>query len=561
MLESARQARKDCARSNGDTKGAWHEAWRLHPDPSETDYNRARIAASEEGSEIEWIGEALLTPLTRAARNFADAVKASRGLTRSGIARKVKAGPVQPRGRREDARAGLEWQIQGKMPLNGKALADVVDAMGSLVKVPSLGDVRFSDRCRLLKSYLAIRSLEVCETTVKRDGNHFYACINVRGLPAATAHQAQGRVVGIDDMGVANPLATSDGELVAFHQGHDISGHLERLERRKLRAKRHYARKLRAAAERAGALSETGSFKKGVAIPSSNRMRRLLERQNKIDRQIVGYRADWQRKRALEIVRHSEIVIVEALSVRSMTRSPAGTLENPGRNVRAVARRNRSILARGFGTMRARLRSKAEELGGQIIEVDPAFTSQECPKCGHVGRDNRRAQAEFACISCGLTEHADIVGAINILRRGISAGAPPAAGRGGHATGTPPSGGNAERAAEPGNRKEPSNKSVREPAISAPDLEDSRIARLHNARKDLLSQLSLGNKDLGKQFEVRAMTAVSQDPIGAIVAVGCAGSAALVVDVAVIGDRAAVTTVASIAGAARAVSAIAAIDR
>jgi putative transposase len=176
-------------------------------------------------------------------------------------------------------------------------------------------------------------------------------------------------------------------------------------------------------------------------------MRRCVARQNKIDRQIVGYRADWQRNRALEIARDSGIVVVEALSIRNMTAAAAGTTAAPGRNVRAKAGLNRAILARGWGTMRQRLKTKTEELGGQLREIDPAYTSQTCPSCRHVSRDNRKSQAQFAC-QCGFEEHADIVGATNILARGLSAGAPPAAGCRGLATVAVLSGMDAERAVE-----------------------------------------------------------------------------------------------------------------
>jgi IS605 OrfB family transposase len=241
-------------------------------------------------------------------------------------------------------------------------------------------------------------------------------------------------------MGIATPLASSDGILVADHQGHDIAAHLVRLERAKLRIKRQYARKLHAAADRAGAVTETGAFKKGVRIETSNRMRRAMDRLGKIERQIVGYRADWQRKQALQIVRENAVVVVEALTIQHMTRSAAGTSEAPGRNVRAKSALNRSILARGWGSMRQRLKSKAEEMCGRVIEVDPRHTSQTCPRCEHIDRDNRETQAQFACVACGYTGHADIVGALNILARGLSAGALPAAGRGGFATGSAPSG-------------------------------------------------------------------------------------------------------------------------
>lgn len=481
MVEEAAKARRAHAEAGAESKEAWAEAWRRYPNPTATQLTNAIKQAAAPGGGTEWIAEVPQTPFHRAARNFVDALQASHGRTRSGAARKVKAGRVRPRHRRDDPRAGIEWQVQdpkGLSPLGGRPLAAVIDIAAGVVKVPSVGAVKFADKRRLLKRYLETPTAEACELTVKRDGAHFYACIAVRGLPPMADHPSKGRSVGID-MGVANPLATSDGEFVTHHQGHEITRRLGRLEKRKLRAKRQYARKLQAAAKRAGALTETGSFKKGVPIPNSNRMKRLMERQNKIDRQIVGYRADWQRNTALEIAKHSEIIVVEALTIRNMTASAAGSIEQPGRNVRAKAGLNRSILARGWGSMRSRLKSKAEELGGQVVEVDPAFTSQTCPACGHVTKENRRTQSEFACVSCGFKQHADIVGAINILHRGISAGAPPAAGRGGLATGAPPSGGDVERA------DDPSNKSLREPEASDEDAEGSRNAKLHSTNNEL----------------------------------------------------------------------------
>jgi predicted RNA-binding Zn-ribbon protein involved in translation (DUF1610 family) len=50
------------------------------------------------------------------------------------------------------------------------------------------------------------------------------------------------------------------------------------------------------------------------------------------------------------------------------------------------------------------------------ITVNPAYTSQMCPSCGYVSRENRRG-IEFQCRSCGRISHADVVGAINLLGR------------------------------------------------------------------------------------------------------------------------------------------------
>ncbi len=49
------------------------------------------------------------------------------------------------------------------------------------------------------------------------------------------------------------------------------------------------------------------------------------------------------------------------------------------------------------------------------VKVDPHYTSKTCPVCGHVSPDNRPDNGElFVCRNCGYSEHADIVGAINI---------------------------------------------------------------------------------------------------------------------------------------------------
>jgi len=45
--------------------------------------------------------------------------------------------------------------------------------------------------------------------------------------------------------------------------------------------------------------------------------------------------------------------------------------------------------------------------------------SRTCPCCGHVSADNRQTQAKFECVACGYQNHADVVGAINILSRGM----------------------------------------------------------------------------------------------------------------------------------------------
>lgn len=62
---------------------------------------------------------------------------------------------------------------------------------------------------------------------------------------------------------------------------------------------------------------------------------------------------------------------------------------------------------------------KAERAGVSVVFVDPAYTSQQCPKCGNTTRKNRKVRDVFKCIECGYCEDADKVGAENIRRLGV----------------------------------------------------------------------------------------------------------------------------------------------
>ena len=77
---------------------------------------------------------------------------------------------------------------------------------------------------------------------------------------------------------------------------------------------------------------------------------------------------------------------------------------------------NRAILDQGWGEFRRQLKYKLAWLGGELILVDPKYTSQTCPECLHVAKDNRQSQSEFSCMKCGYSKNADLVGARNVLR-------------------------------------------------------------------------------------------------------------------------------------------------
>ncbi|MGG8167804.1 transposase [Klebsiella aerogenes] len=133
---------------------------------------------------------------------------------------------------------------------------------------------------------------------------------------------------------------------------------------------------------------------------------------------IANIRRDYLHKVTTTISKKHAMIVIEDLRVSSMSKSAAGTLEKPGRNVAAKSGLNRAILDQGWHEMRRQLEYKQLWRGGEVQVVNPAYTSQKCAGCGHTVKENRQSQAVFVCVACGYEANADINGARNILAAG-----------------------------------------------------------------------------------------------------------------------------------------------
>jgi putative transposase len=151
----------------------------------------------------------------------------------------------------------------------------------------------------------------------------------------------------------------------------------------------------------------------------SRNWRKAKTRVQKIHSRIGNARRDYLHKTSTAISQNHAMVCIEDLQVRNMSKSAAGTVEKPGRKVRAKSGLNKSILDQGWFEFRRQMDYKLAWSGGWIVAVPPQYTSQTCPSCGHVSAENRQTQAQFLCVKCGLEDNADRIGAINILSRGM----------------------------------------------------------------------------------------------------------------------------------------------
>jgi len=137
-----------------------------------------------------------------------------------------------------------------------------------------------------------------------------------------------------------------------------------------------------------------------------------------VQARIARIRSDFLHKASTSISKNHAVVCIEDLDVRNMTASAAGTVEQPGANVRQKAGLNKAILDQGWGEFARQLGYKQDWRGGWLLRVPAANTSRTCPECGHVDAANRPSQAVFRCVACGHAGHADDVAARNIERAG-----------------------------------------------------------------------------------------------------------------------------------------------
>src|SRR5699024_8877946 len=143
-------------------------------------------------------------------------------------------------------------------------------------------------------------------------------------------------------------------------------------------------------------------------------------------RTAANIRRDFAHQVSHRLVADYDLIALEDLDVRSMTRSARGTLTQPGKNVAQKAGLNRAILASGWSDLLAETEDKANRAGKHTVLVPAPYTSQRCAQCGHTARENRESQAVFACTECGHTDNADTNAARNILASALQGRAGPA---------------------------------------------------------------------------------------------------------------------------------------
>lgn len=140
---------------------------------------------------------------------------------------------------------------------------------------------------------------------------------------------------------------------------------------------------------------------------------------NKIFEKAKNKKTDRYNKITSELANKFDLIVVEDLNNKNMTKSAKGTLKKHGKNVKQKSGLNKSILNTSFYQLIQQLQYKTMLNGKLFVKVPPQYTSKTCRKCGAINSNLTLKDRVFKCPSCNHTEHRDINSSKNILRLGL----------------------------------------------------------------------------------------------------------------------------------------------
>jgi len=257
-----------------------------------------------------------------------------------------------------------------------------VDQEKSKVFLPKIGWVSYRNSRKIIG--------EAKNITVSRKGKHWYVSIQTEYEAKILPHKSSS-IVGID-MGIKQFVTLSNGTVYAPLNSFKMKAEKLSKLQRQLKNKKKF----------------------------SNNWKKVKAKITQCHEDIGNTRKDYLHKVSTEICENQAVIVLENLKVKNMSKSAKGNSEKHGKKVAQKSGLNKAILDQGWSLFAAMLEYKQNWNGGMVLRVLAHYTSQTCPCCLHVGKENRLTQAEFVCVECGFSENADIVGAINVLAKGHS---------------------------------------------------------------------------------------------------------------------------------------------
>jgi putative transposase len=260
------------------------------------------------------------------------------------------------------------------------------------------------------RSDLPLHDRRLGALTIYEERGQWYASVVLRDVvprPAGAAHGA----IGIN-RGVVYFATTSDGHRLEGFPGDPVLE--EEIGRREIAVAWKYECNNR------GNLDPNGRLLPG-------RRRNITREETAERRRLARAIAAAARKRRAELhliandlLDRYHTICIEDFDIHRMTRSPHGTIDEPGEGVALRSDLNRRILEKCWGEFARILEYKAAERKNTVIRVDPKNISRQCPECG-VTRERNASEPTrvFRCPACGHSEDVDVVAARNVLMQGL----------------------------------------------------------------------------------------------------------------------------------------------
>ncbi len=275
---------------------------------------------------------------------------------------------------------GAGWKLEAK-----ERLADKKGIVRVNLKLTNIGAVKLHLH-RTMEG--TIKTL-----TIKREGEHWYAvftCEIGRSEPLPMSYED----VGID-LGVTHFAALSTGEFI------DHPRYLRKAEKKLIAAQQALSRKKR----------------------GSHRRKKAAQQVAKYHRKIANQRRDFHHKAAHKLVNQYQVIVLEDLQVKNLTKAPAPKQDENGKylpnGAAAKAGLNKSILDAGWSTFTQMVSVKAAWAGRIVVFVNPSKTSQTCPNCGTVRK--KTLDERWHSCPCGCELDRDTASAKVILDLGRKA--------------------------------------------------------------------------------------------------------------------------------------------
>ena len=129
---------------------------------------------------------------------------------------------------------------------------------------------------------------------------------------------------------------------------------------------------------------------------------RLQKKSNKLYKKIKNKKEDFFHKLSNQLTNQYDRISLEKLEIKSMKESKSQRL-------------NRLISEVSWNSLIQKIKYKQIQKNKLIRELNPAYSSQRCNKCGSISKNNRKSQSDFSCLNCGYTTNADLNAADNLL--------------------------------------------------------------------------------------------------------------------------------------------------